>query len=193
MFLIVGLGNPGAEYEATRHNIGFMVLDWLARKHQVTFRKGAGAYQIGECKLGSHAVFLLKPLTFMNRCGIALEQAQEQLAFETSAILIVYDDFNLPFGMLRLRPAGGDGGHNGVASVIDHLHSEKIARVRVGIRNDDFSQNAAHFVLSDFNVAERKVLPHIIEQSANAAESVVTDGIVKSMNAYNKNLLLETQ
>ena len=191
MFLILGLGNPGIEYEATRHNVGFMVLDWIAHKHQVQFQPGTGAFYFSRIKLGSQDVYLLEPWTFMNRSGMALEQAREQLSFEIADVLVVYDDFNLPFGTLRLRRAGGDGGHNGLASVMYHMQSEKIARMRIGIRNEDFSQNAADFVLSNFEAVEQEHLPHIIEQSALAAESVVLNGIMKSMNQFNKNVLLE--
>jgi PTH1 family peptidyl-tRNA hydrolase len=191
MFLIVGLGNPGPQYAQTRHNIGFTIADLLAHNHRVHFVAGKGEYVFCRYSIKGNHVCLLKPLTYMNRSGEAVEQAVDQWQITASQLLVVFDDFNLPFGTLRLRANGSDGGHNGMASIIYHLQSEQFARARIGIRNEDFQQDAADFVLSDFNAQEQKDLPMIIEKSAEAVESFVLHGLTKTMNLFNKNFLNE--
>lgn len=189
MHLIVGLGNPGPKYALTRHNIGFMVADFIAQFHRVHFKQGAGDYLYCQYTVAGQDVCLLKPLTFMNRSGAAVEQAMDRLQSDESQLLVIYDDFNLQFGTLRLRARGSDGGHNGMASIIYHLQSEAFPRLRIGIQNNDLRKDAADFVLSDFNETEEKDLPTIVEESARAAESVIVNGMAKTMNLYNRNLL----
>lgn len=189
MFLIVGLGNPGPQYAQTRHNIGFMIADLLARNHRVHFVAGEGDYVFCRYSVKGEGICLLKPLTYTNRSGESVEQAVDRWQITESQLLVVYDDFNLPFGTLRLRANGRDGGHNGMVSIIYHLQSEQFARARIGIRNEDFQQGAADFVLSGFNAQEKKDLPVIIEKSVEAVESFVLHGLTKTMNTFNKNFL----
>ena len=186
-FLIAGLGNPGKRYAATRHNAGFMVVDWLAERHRLSFRAGKGDYLISEVMRaeGSEAeLVLLKPLTFMNNSGMAVRSVVDYFNFDLERLLVVLDEFQLPFGKLRLRPNGSDGGHNGLSSVIQHLGTEGFARLRLGIGNE-FSGDAGEFVLSEFSKSERELLPAIIEKAGEAIIDFAVHGVQHAMSRFN--------
>ena len=189
MHLIVGLGNPGDQYTRTRHNFGFMVVDYLAQRCRKRFQPGTGHFEYCQVNSAGHDVCLLKPMTYMNRSGEAVTEAIDQWHVDESNILVVYDDFNLSFGTLRLRAKGSDGGHNGMASIIYHLQSEKFSRLRIGIHGESFTgDKAADFVLSPFAREEEEYLLEIIKVSADAVESVVHYGLTKTMDSYNRKL-----
>jgi PTH1 family peptidyl-tRNA hydrolase len=168
-----------------------MVADLLAQRHRMRFEQDDGNYAFFQARLDAHEICVLKPLTFMNLSGQAVQHAVERWNIDESHLIVVYDDFNLGFGTLRLRAKGSDGGHNGMASIIYHLMSERFPRLRIGIRNDNFMGDAVDFVLSSFDKDEETHLAAIIEESANAVESIVLNGLVKTMNAYNRNILNE--
>jgi len=185
MILLVGLGNPGSEYAATRHNIGFMVVDRLAERWRVRFRGGRGEYVAGESDVGGQEVALVKPVTYMNLSGVAVSDAVARYGIELSRLLVIHDDIHLPYGKLRLRPQGSDGGHNGVASIIYHLGTEAFPRLRVGVGAAFPKNQRVHYVLSPFTPEEQKELPLLIEAAADAAVVFVNEGLNAAMNKFN--------
>ena len=197
MKLIVGLGNPGREYRETRHNVGFMVVDEIARRHGLTFAmapsqvpdafvaKKFGAVGAGASATASPGVLLAKPLTFMNRSGTAVAALASYYRIEPADLLVVFDDVDLPFGKLRARASGSAGTHNGMRSIVQALGSTGFPRLRVGIGRGDRRRDLADLVLSKFEPGEADQLESIIARVADAAELFAADGILKVMNTYN--------
>lgn len=185
--MIVGLGNPGREYEATRHNVGFMVVDLLASNAKKSFRPGKGEYYFTEIRHGGEDVVLLKPTTYMNNSGIAVKDAAQKFDAVIPDLLIVYDDFNIPLGKLRLRSGGSDGGHNGIYSVIYHLNDDSFPRLRCGIGTEEVvpGRDMAGFVLSEFEAREIPQVEAMTKDAAEAALTFVRSGIQVAMNKYN--------
>ena len=184
--LIVGLGNPGPDYEGTRHNVGFDVVDRIAEK------TGAGAWVeaassfVAEGRWQGHALALAKPLVFMNRSGQAYKALLRRYALEPDAVLVVYDDLALPQGSLRLRERGSAGGHNGVQSVIDYVNGMAFPRLRVGI-GDGFPRGGqVRYVLEPFSEEERAAMDEAVEAAAEAALAFVSEGLTAAMNRYNR-------
>jgi PTH1 family peptidyl-tRNA hydrolase len=194
MKLSVGLGNPGREYRDTRHNVGFMVVDEIANRHQLSWAMAPS--QIPDAfvvkKFGSPGVLaqavdpllLAKPLTFMNRSGDAVSALARYYDIATPDLLIVYDDVDLPFGRLRARAPGSAGTHNGMRSVVGHIGTE-FPRLRLGVGRGDRRRDLADHVLSKFEPDERSELEAFISRAADAAEMFAVDGIAKVMNAFN--------
>lgn len=188
MFVIIGLGNPGEQYEKTRHNVGFMAVDKLDMRFGGGFKKGNGPYIQSKIFIGNQSVLLVKPMTYMNLSGQAVRKVVDYYKLtDISTFLIVMDDFHLPLGTIRLRPSGSAGGQKGLNSILHTLQSNNIARLRIGIGND--FRDASSHVLSPFKRHELKLLPEVIDWAANAIESFVVDGIDKTMSFYNKNIL----
>jgi len=188
LHVIVGLGNPGLSYKQTRHNIGFMVLDLLTRRHHLKFEKDKGPYRTVSFSLKNQKVLLLKPYTFMNLSGQAVQAVvTKKRIYDLSTLLVICDDINLPFGSLRLRGSGSAGGQKGLVSIISSLGTDEFARLRLGI-GSNFS-DAADYVLSPFSGPERKELPDLLGQAAEAVESFVLEGLNSTMSRYNKNIL----
>lgn len=185
--MIVGLGNIGKEFEATRHNVGFMVVDNLASKFKKSFLPGRGDYYFARFSVAGEEVYLLKPTTYMNNSGIAVKDAMERFEVNVFDMLVAYDDFALPLGKLRIRKKGGAGGHNGVASIIYHLGDNNFPRLRCGIGNDQVKPGAdmVNFVLSPFNPEEIPVVERMIKVAADAAIKFLTEGTEAAMNQYN--------
>jgi len=191
MRLVVGLGNPGREYRDTRHNVGFMVVDEIARRHQLTFSLAPS--QVPETYVakkyagpeGGEPLLLAKPLTFMNRSGDAVAALARYYDIAPSDLLIVVDDVALPFGRIRARARGSAGGHNGLRSVIDRLGTQEFPRLRLGIGRGDGRRDLADFVTAKFEPAERAELETFIARAADAAEMFAVDGIGRVMNTYN--------
>ena len=181
--LFVGLGNPGAEYRSTRHNLGFRVLDRLANVWQVTERKLECNAVIGR----ADGNYLAWPQTYMNRSGYAVRCLVERYAFEPRDILVVYDDVALPLGRLRLRGRGGPGGHRGMESVIRNLNTDEIARLRLGILPDEemSDEELSDFVLADFSADEAEAVETMELRAAEACQSWLRDGLDTSMNRFN--------
>ncbi len=185
MRLIVGLGNPGIEYQFTPHNLGFLVVDRLADEAQVRVERPEARCLIGRAELEGQPVVLAKPLTYMNLSGLAVRDLLERFGLEAAALVVVYDDLALPAGSLRVRCRGSDGGHNGVASIIGALGSEDIVRVRMGIA-PDYARDAAQFVLRQFRRSELKQVEEQIGRAADAVRLILREGPDKAMNLFNR-------
>jgi PTH1 family peptidyl-tRNA hydrolase len=195
--LIVGLGNPGSKYFSTRHNIGFIIVDVLAEFFKIESFTLENNYLYAETQYKDKQVVLMKPLTYMNASGSAVKEFYGKYEASHANTLIIYDDINLDFGVLRLRPSGSDGGQNGIKSVIYELETEDIPRLRIGIRNEAEIErsmakeefNLAQYVLSNFAEEELKNFDKVIEASRDAVLSVIEHGIKHSMNKHNKRVL----
>lgn len=185
--LVVGLGNPGDRYERTRHNIGFMVVDLLARRWKKAWSPGKGEFLFLRKTIGGADVVLLKPLTYMNLSGIAVREAIPLLGIPQERLLVVMDDVALPLGSLRLRPGGSDGGHNGLASVIGELGTEQIARCRCGIgpQHPGPGDDLADFVLSPFRTEEMELVTTMVTRCADAVETYSREGLETTMSRFN--------
>jgi PTH1 family peptidyl-tRNA hydrolase len=185
--LIVGLGNPGGQYEKTRHNVGFNVLDVLARRRHLEFSHGQGDSWTAKLReqWGQTVAVLAKPSTFVNLSGRAVVALKGFYKIEIPDLLIVTDDVNLPLGRLRARVRGSEGGHNGLRSIIEQLGTNEFPRLRVGVGRGDSRRDLADHVLAGFEPDEYADIERAIERAADAAEVFVTDGIVKVMNTFN--------
>lgn len=188
MITIVGLGNPGNEYEETRHNVGFVVIDALCKTLRTNPEAGKGDYLIATGINRGYEIALVKPLTYMNNSGLAIMDLLERYELRLKDLLIICDDFNLPLGRLRLRPAGSDGGHNGLSSIIYQLQTDEFPRLRCGIGNPEAmlkASNATEFVLSIFEPEEEPLLREMIRNAHDAALCFASDGLPTAMNRWN--------
>lgn len=183
-FLIAGLGNIGPEYEVTRHNIGFLVLDQLADQHKVDFKTERLA-QHAEFKYKGKSIHLIKPTTYMNLSGKAVSYWLQELKIPKENLLVVMDDIALPFGSLRLRPKGSSAGHNGLKNIEMLLNGQDYARLRFGIGNDFGRGHQVNYVLSNFSHEEFKKLPDIILKANEMILSFCTQGIERTMSQFN--------
>jgi PTH1 family peptidyl-tRNA hydrolase len=179
--LVAGLGNPGREYQRTRHNVGFMVLDRLAADAQLPWEY-AEKWKAGWAKSD---VFLVKPATYMNRSGEAVAAIASFYKIATEEILIVLDDFALPLGRLRLRTQGSAGGHNGLESVLEHFGSDAVPRLRVGIGSAP-SVGATDYVLGRFFEEEQPLLDATLRRAADAVKCAIDKGLIAAMNLFNQ-------
>ncbi|MGA7161542.1 MAG: aminoacyl-tRNA hydrolase [Bacteroidota bacterium] len=191
---VVGLGNPGRRYATTRHNVGFNVVASLSLFMRSSMREGRGDFLFSECALERHRFLLATPSTYMNESGTALHQIMEQFNLAVSDLLIVVDDFQLPLGTLRIRENGSDGGHNGLASVVYHLQTENIRRLRVGIAGascpvEERKELMAAYVLSPFDKGEAQQAAIMITHARDAVLSAITHGIQFAMNNFNRSFL----
>ena len=185
--LIAGLGNPRPEYERTRHNLGFRVIDRLCGLLGCTLQPGKGDFVYASSRVSGSDVLLLKPLTFMNNSGIAVLDAVERFAVPLSRLLVVLDDAALPLGAIRIRPGGSDGGHHGLSSVIYHLRDDQFARLRCGIGKEGGlpGQSLAEYVLSSFDHEEEDAVAAMIATAAEAATEFAAAGVEQAMNKFN--------
>jgi PTH1 family peptidyl-tRNA hydrolase len=183
--LVAGLGNPGAQYRGTRHNVGFEVLDELARRHGCAF-DAAPAHALQARWRGQADVLLVKPLTYMNLSGEAVGALCRYYRVAVDDLLVVCDDVNLPLGRLRARPAGSDGGHNGLKSMALHLGTTAYARLRVGVGRGDERRDLAAHVLAGFDREEQTGVRDAIARSADAVELWTTQGMAPVMNTFNR-------
>lgn len=182
--VIVGLGNPGEQYRRNRHNAGFMAVDALAR--QATGRWSTYPLSlVCRVELNGYPVLLVKPVTYMNRSGEAVHMLMAAIHRKPEDLLLVYDDLDLPFGRIRIRPKGSSGGHRGVESVLAIFETEEIMRVRMGIGQQRTPDDAINFVLSDFLPEQQSELDEMILKTGNAVKSILSDGVSKSMTIYN--------
>lgn len=184
MKLIVGLGNPGKEYEGTRHNCGFMVVDELANKlnTEINQNKFKGLYT--KVKYHREDVILLKPQTYMNLSGESVNAVMNFFKIDKEDLLVIYDDLDMPVGKLRLRKTGSAGGHNGIKNIIAHLNSQDFKRIRVGIDRHKY-MNVADYVLSRFSKVESEAIEQGIENAANAVLDYLDNDFNHAMNYYN--------
>ena len=184
-WLIVGLGNPEKKYAANRHNVGFHVLDRIAAKTGVSITDRRFQGWFGKAAVGQHAMLLLKPTTFMNASGAAVAQAVRFYKIAPEQIAVAYDDIDLEFARLRLRAGGSHGGHRGVESVIDTLGTRAFPRLRIGVGRPPTGVDPIDYVLSDFSPDEQPEIEKTIEQAVEAALSLVSEGLAKTMTRFN--------
>lgn len=183
-YLIAGLGNPGPKYELTRHNIGFLVLDQLADKHEASFHVDRHAEKT-EIKFKGRTLHLIKPTTFMNLSGKAITYWLQELKIEKENLLIIVDDIALPFGSLRLRTKGSSAGHNGLKNIEELLSGQNYSRLRFGVGNDFAKGQQVDYVLSNFKKEEFAELPKIIERANEMVLSFCTIGPERTMGLFN--------
>ena len=182
--LVVGLGNPGARYAGNRHNAGFMVLDELARRVGGSFRAHKGRADVVEGHLAGVRVMLAKPKSFMNLSGGPVASLRDFFKIPADHIVVVHDELDIPYGTLRVKLGGGDNGHNGLKSIGQALGTRDYYRVRFGIGRPTGRQDPADWVLTDFSPVERKELPFHVHRTADAVESLLTDGLAATQNAF---------
>ena len=186
MFLIVGLGNPGRRYDGTRHNIGFDVVDELARRHRAEWEAAPRGVEALVARWRLAETVFVKPLTFMNLSGQAIVSLLQFYKIDLSGLLVVVDDVNLELGRLRTRSRGSAGGHNGLKSVIAALGSEEFARLRIGVGRGDGRRDLADHVLAKFDAEERTIVAETVSRTADAVELFIAEGIGPVMNRYNR-------
>lgn len=192
MKLIVGLGNPGARYEKTRHNIGFMVLDSLVSCYQLSINKKQCSSLLGQGFIEGEKVLLAKPQTYMNRSGEAVLEIINYYRDIIEDLIVIHDDLDLDFGRLRFKRNGGSGGHNGLKSITQLLNSSEYSRLKIGIGRPPIPMKTEDYVLGSFLERERKILPEIIKTSLEGLEAWCSGGIDEAMNKFNAvDILLE--
>ena len=185
-WLIVGLGNPGPEYELTPHNLGFLTVDRLAERHGIRITRPECHAFVGQGSFKGVPILLAKPQTFMNLSGVAVKGLLEKYELKTSDLLLVYDELALPWMQLRIRPRGSSAGHNGVKSVIASLGTEEFARLRIGVSPGEDRAGGQKYLLSSIRRGLEKELDELLDNASNAVESVTAEGVEKSMAIYNR-------
>ena len=183
--MIVGLGNPGAEYERTRHNLGFMLVDLLAAEYGSQVKRTECRALIGRAEIAGEAVELAKPQTYMNLSGEAVKCLLQKEERSRERLIVISDDLALPFGKIRLRPQGTHGGQNGLRSIIDRLGTNEFVRLRIGIRPEHPISNASNFVLERFSKGEADKVEETLKTGADAIRTIVRDGMDRAMAEYN--------
>ncbi len=188
MFLVAGLGNPGEKYEATPHNLGFLVVDALAARHSIRMSRLECQAVIGQGTIRNQSVLLVKPQTFMNLSGVAIKPLMQKNEVDLNDLILVYDELALPWGGLRLRPDGSAAGHNGVQDVIDKLGTQLFPRVRLGVHPGYplTSGKGADYLLSRFSRQQNETLDEFIGYAADATESIIAEGVSLSMTRFNR-------
>lgn len=184
--LVVGLGNPGPEYEWTPHNLGFLAVDRLAARNSIRLSRYECRALVGQGRIGGRTVMLAKPQTFMNLSGQSVKGLLEKLGLGPERLLVIYDDLDLPWLSLRIRPKGSAGGHHGVEDIIRCLGTQDFARLRLGIHPGHEVRDGAKFVLAPFRSGQREELDRLLDEASAAAESVITEGVEKAMAAHNR-------
>ena len=185
-WLVVGLGNPGAKYENTRHNVGFMTADALADRNGEPIRRVKYHALTSEAVIGGQSVLLMKPTTFMNLSGQAVSEAARFYKIPADHVLIVSDDVDLPLGKLRIRKSGSAGGHNGLKNIIQLLGTDQFPRLKIGVGGKPHPDyNMADWVLGQFQGEDKKTIDDAVARAADAVECLLADGIDRAMNQYN--------
>jgi PTH1 family peptidyl-tRNA hydrolase len=184
-WLIVGLGNPGREYERTRHNLGFMLIDLMAEESRSLIKREECRSLIGRAEIENQTVELVKPQTFMNLSGESVSCLLKKDDRTVEKLIVISDDLALPFGSIRIRPKGTHGGHNGLRSMIDCLNTQEFIRLRIGIQPEHPIANTRNFVLENFSKTESKTVEKLLEESANAIRMIISDGTDKAMAKFN--------
>lgn len=184
-FMIVGLGNPGKDYQMNRHNVGFMAIDKIAQEFGIEHKKVKSKAIIMEGKKDNKKIILVKPQTFMNLSGSAVASLMQFFKINTENLIVIHDDLDLPSLSIRLRPGGGAGGQKGVASIIQNLGTQQFNRIRIGIGRPPGRMDAADYVLQNFPNQEEKDLPFLFDTVTKAVESILDFGIEIAMNKFN--------
>lgn len=185
MYIIAGLGNPGKQYEGSRHNVGFMTLDVLADRYHIDVSEKAHKALIGKGVIEGNKVILVKPQTFMNLSGESIRSVLDYYKAEPSEFIVIYDDISLEPGSLRIRKKGSAGGHNGIKNIIAHLGTQEFPRVRVGVGAKPPRLDLADYVLGRFSKGEKELMEQAYQDGAAAAVSMMTEGIDAAMNHFN--------
>ena len=193
MKIIAGLGNPGACYQWTRHNIGFQVVDRLAEENHFSICHKRFKAQVGKGLICLRDVLLIKPLTFMNLSGLAVTQAVRFYKAGPQDLIVIHDDLDLPFGAFRIKRWGGDGGHQGVRSIIESLGDHNFLRLKVGIGRPLRGRDPAEYVLNPFDGAERRSLKGILSRAAECVAVILSEGVETAMNRYQKRVIPPSQ
>lgn len=188
MKLIVGLGNPGRDYADTRHNVGWMVVDAFARKFRIDVSRHEKSAMTGEGRVAGGTVMVAKPLTYMNLSGDAVRLLVNSYLDSTDDLIVVYDDIDLPLGKLRIRPNGSAGTHNGMRSIVASLASERFARLRFGVRGENYDARLRDYVLDPFTAEEMPLVERGIERSVDALVLFARDDLKRAMNEFNRDL-----
>ena len=185
-FVVAGLGNPGDEYKATKHNVGFMVIDKLAENNNAAFKKSKFNALTADCKIGNFRVLLLKPLTYMNLSGEAINKALNFYKVGSQNLIVICDDINLDAGKLRVRPKGSDGGQNGLKNIILNLKTQEFKRVRVGIGAKPHPEyDLKDWVLSNFSKEDKPKIERAINLGSDAVEAIIKKGVDFAMSHFN--------
>jgi len=185
VYIVVGLGNPGAEYASTRHNVGFIVIDLLAEKYGIEIKKIKHKAVIGEGFIGGEKVILAKPQTYMNLSGESLLDLYNWYKVDSSHIILIYDDIDLDIGVLRIRPRGSAGTHNGMRSVIYHLQTEEFPRIRIGVGSPSDNWDLKDYVLSSFSPEELPLIEEACKRAVKGVELIISEGVTAAMNQCN--------
>lgn len=184
--MIIGLGNPGAKYENTRHNVGFETIDYISNQFGIKVSKLKHKALIGDGNIQGDRVILVKPQTYMNLSGESVREIVEWYKVPMNSIILIYDDVDLKFGSIRVRPKGSSGTHNGMKSVIYQIQSDEFPRVRIGVGRPPEGWDLADFVLSKFNNEDKKTINESLRNAAEAAVTIIKAGAEAAMNKYNK-------
>lgn len=191
MYYIVGLGNPGLQYENTRHNVGFMTIDYLAKKYDIDVRKSKFKSLYGQGEISGHKVMLIKPQTYMNNSGEAVREIRNFYKFDIEKLIVIYDDIDIDFGTIRIRKKGSAGSHNGMKSIIYQIQDDQFPRIKVSIGKKPEKWDLANFVLSGFSKEEAEILEDEIRIAAEGIEIILKDDVDKAMNKCNSIKLLK--
>ena len=186
MYIIVGLGNPGLRYQKTRHNMGFMTIDRLAEKTGTKVSKLKFKAKVGEGNISGRKVVFVKPQTFMNLSGNSVREVMDFYKIERDHLILIYDDLDLDAGRIRLRAKGSAGTHNGMRSVVSQLGYSDFPRIRIGIGDPEGRDTIGH-VIGKISKNEKEILSSAVDKAADAAVSIITDGIERAMNIFNGN------
>jgi PTH1 family peptidyl-tRNA hydrolase len=182
---VVGLGNPGDEYVGSRHNVGAETVELLAGRHGGPLRKGKERARVDEVRIGGRRVALAVPLTYMNDSGEAVRPLVRRYGVEPQQLVVVHDELDLPVARLQVKAGGGLAGHNGLRSIVAHLHSDDFLRVRIGVEKPVSKERGADHVLRRFSKREQAEIDVTIEEAADAVEAIVVDGVERAMNRFN--------
>jgi PTH1 family peptidyl-tRNA hydrolase len=186
MKLIVGLGNPGREYQGTRHNLGFRIVDALAREAGIDLSTSKFQGEYGQGSFEGQKIALLKPQTYMNLSGSSVAPAARFYKVEPEDLIVVHDELDLPFGRLQLKKGGGTGGHKGLASIVQQLGSNDFVRVRIGIGKPETKERTVGHVLSGFGKEESAQLEEIASRAVSAVRTILQSGLAQAMNQFNQ-------
>ena len=184
MKLIAGLGNPGEQYQSSRHNLGFLTLDYLAGRHDIPLKKQGFEALFGKGIIGNERILLAKPQTYMNLSGIALERLVSYFKVDIKDLIVVHDDLDLPFETIRLKKGGGEGGHKGLMSIVQHVGSADFIRVRIGIGKPMRKAMVERYVLSPFAEEEQNAVPSILAVACDVVGEVILSGVETAMQRY---------
>ncbi len=185
-FLVVGLGNPGAEYAGTRHNVGFALVDRLAARHGIEVQRVVHRALYGTGRLGELPVALVKPVTYMNLSGESVEPLRQLTGLQAAQVIVVTDDLELLVGRIRIRPRGSAGGHNGLKSLIHSLGTEEFPRVRIGVGRPPAGVTTVDYVLGRFDRTEEPLIDSALDRAADAVEVILAEGLEAAMNRFNR-------